>query len=144
MKHKTLTAALALALCATGFSATPAAARDPFIGEVTTVGFNFCPRGWAKAEGQLLPIAQNTALFSLLGTLYGGDGRTTFGLPDLRGRNVVGTGRPLGFRDEIRPGDVGYGGNASTSDGSGGEVAVPSNLAMTVCIALTGIYPSRS
>jgi len=59
---------------------------DPFIGEIMQVGFNFAPRGWALCDGQLLPIAPNTALFSLLGTTYGGDGRTTFALPDLRGR----------------------------------------------------------
>jgi len=59
---------------------------EPFIGEIKMVGFNFAPRGWALCDGQLLPISQNTALFSLLGTTYGGDGRTTFGLPDLRGR----------------------------------------------------------
>ncbi|TVT78703.1 MAG: phage tail protein [Denitromonas halophila] len=59
---------------------------DPFIAEITMFGGNFAPRGWAFCDGQLLPIAQNTALFSILGTTYGGDGRTTFGLPDLRGR----------------------------------------------------------
>ncbi len=63
---------------------------DPFLGEIRQVGFNFAPRGWAFCDGQLLPIAQNTALFSLLGTQYGGDGRTTFALPDLRGRSPVG------------------------------------------------------
>lgn len=59
---------------------------EPFIGQIQMFGFNFAPRGWAQCNGQLLSIAQNTALFSLLGTIYGGDGRTTFGLPDLRGR----------------------------------------------------------
>lgn len=59
---------------------------DPFIGEIKIVAFNFPPRNWARCDGQLLAISQNTALFSLLGTYYGGDGRTTFGLPDLRGR----------------------------------------------------------
>lgn len=59
---------------------------EPFIGQIMPVGFNFAPRGWALCDGQLLAIAQNTALFSLLGTIYGGDGRTTFALPDLRGR----------------------------------------------------------
>jgi microcystin-dependent protein len=70
---------------------------EPFIGEIRMVGFNFAPRGWATCDGQLLPINQNTALFSLLGTFYGGDGRTTFGLPDLRGRVAVhrGTGPGL-------------------------------------------------
>ena len=59
---------------------------EPFIGQIQTYGFNFAPRGWALCDGQLLPISTNTALFSLLGTTYGGDGRTTFALPDLRGR----------------------------------------------------------
>ena len=65
---------------------------EPFLGQIQAFGFNFAPRGWALCEGQLLPIAQNTALFSLLGTIYGGDGRTTFGLPDLRGRVPMGQG----------------------------------------------------
>lgn len=59
---------------------------EPFIGQICLFGFNFAPRGWAQCNGQLLSIAQNTALFSLLGTTYGGNGITTFGLPDLRGR----------------------------------------------------------
>ena len=59
---------------------------DPFIGEIRMVGFSFNPRGWALCNGQLMSIAQNTALFSLLGTTFGGDGVQTFGLPDLRGR----------------------------------------------------------
>ena len=60
-------------------------------------GGNFAPRGWAFCEGQLMPISQNTALFSLLGTTYGGDGRTTFGLPDLRGRVAVHPGQGSGL-----------------------------------------------
>jgi microcystin-dependent protein len=59
---------------------------DPFIAEIKMVPYNFAPRGWAFCDGQLLPISQNTALFSLVGTTYGGDGRTTFGLPNLQGR----------------------------------------------------------
>jgi microcystin-dependent protein len=59
---------------------------DPYIGEIRMFAGNFAPRGWAFCNGQLLAIAQNTALFSLLGTMYGGDGRTNFALPDLRGR----------------------------------------------------------
>ncbi len=62
---------------------------DPFIGTIMAVGFNFAPRGWATCDGQLLAINQNTALFSLLGTMYGGDGRNNFALPDLRGRVAV-------------------------------------------------------
>jgi microcystin-dependent protein len=63
---------------------------EPFLGEMKMVGFNFPPRGWALCDGQLLSIAQNTALFSLLGTTYGGNGQTTFGLPDMRGRIAIG------------------------------------------------------
>jgi microcystin-dependent protein len=58
---------------------------DPFVAEIRMVPFNFAPRGWAFCDGQLMPISQNTALFSLLGTNYGGDGRSTFALPDLQG-----------------------------------------------------------
>ncbi len=65
---------------------------EPFIGQIMMVGFSFAPRGWAFCAGQLLPINSNQALFSLLGTQYGGDGRTTFGLPDLRGRCAMGMG----------------------------------------------------
>lgn len=59
---------------------------EPFLAEIRLVGFNFAPRGWATCDGQILPIMQNQSLYSLLGTTYGGDGRTTFALPDLRGR----------------------------------------------------------
>lgn len=61
----------------------------PFYGEIRIFACNYAPRGWAFCSGQLLPIAQNPALFSLLGTIYGGDGRTTYALPDLRGRAPV-------------------------------------------------------
>ena len=59
---------------------------DPFIGQITMFGGNFAPRGWAKCDGQLLKISSFQALFSILGTTYGGDGISTFGVPDLRGR----------------------------------------------------------
>jgi microcystin-dependent protein len=62
---------------------------EPFLGQVTIFGFGFAPKGWALCNGQLLPINQNQALFSLLGTQFGGDGRQTFGLPDFRGRAPV-------------------------------------------------------
>ncbi len=64
----------------------------PFLGEVKIISWNFAPRGWAFCNGQLLPINQNQALFSILGTTYGGDGRTTFGLPNLQGRTPVHVG----------------------------------------------------
>jgi microcystin-dependent protein len=70
---------------------------DPFLGQIQAFGFNFPPQGWTFCEGQLISIAQNTALFALLGTTYGGNGQTTFALPDLRGRSMVhpGTGSGL-------------------------------------------------
>ncbi|MEP3892153.1 MAG: tail fiber protein [Hellea sp.] len=70
---------------------------DPFIAQVTMFGGNFAPRAWAFCAGQLLPISQNTALFSLIGTTYGGDGRTTMALPDLRGRAPIQQGRGPGL-----------------------------------------------
>lgn len=84
-------------LCLSGLVSAPAIAFEPFIGEIKMVGFNFAPRGYAKCDGQLLPIAQNTALFSLLGVTFGGDGRTTFALPDLRGRVAIHPGRGPGL-----------------------------------------------
>src|ERR1700737_4479079 len=65
---------------------------EPFLGEVKVISWNFPPKGWAFCNGQLLPINQNQALFSILGTMYGGDGRVNFGLPDLRGRTPVHVG----------------------------------------------------
>jgi len=70
---------------------------EPFIAEIRIFAGTFAPRGWAFCSGQLLPIAQNTALFSILGTTYGGDGRTTFGLPDLRGRAPMHPGNGPGL-----------------------------------------------
>jgi microcystin-dependent protein len=70
---------------------------EPFLGQISIFGFNFPPRGWALCNGQILPIAQNTALFSLLGTMYGGNGQTTFGLPDLRSRVPVHFGQGPGL-----------------------------------------------
>ncbi|MCW5517437.1 phage tail protein [Muriicola sp. Z0-33] len=84
---------------------------EPFIGQIQAFGFNFAPRGWALCNGQLLPIAQNTALFSLLGTIYGGDGRTTFGLPDLRGRVPMSFGTGGG----LTPKSIGQRGGSETN-----------------------------
>ncbi len=70
---------------------------DPFIGEIRLVGFNFVPHTWAFCNGQLIPIIQNTALFSILGTTYGGNGLNTFALPDLRGRTPMHPGQGAGL-----------------------------------------------
>lgn len=180
---------------------------EPFIGEIRTFGFNFPPRGWALCDGQLLPISSNTALFSLLGTIYGGDGRTTFALPDLRSRMAMHQGRGAGLSDRRigsrsgsetdiitvnempshthnistvakangSPGnantavnnawsnDAGrasatYSSNAPTADmhpdaitataatSGGGQATnnMPPYLVVSYCIALQGIFPSRS
>lgn len=70
---------------------------DPFVGEIKIFACNFAPRGWAFCNGQLLPISQNTALFSLLGTTYGGDGKATFALPDFQGRSGLQQGQGGGL-----------------------------------------------
>lgn len=72
---------------------------DPYLGDVSIFAGNFAPRGWAFCDGTLLPISSNSALFSILGTIYGGDGRTTFALPDLRGRAPIGPRHGPGLRD---------------------------------------------
>jgi microcystin-dependent protein len=172
-------------------SASAAHAQEPFLGEIRTFGYNFCPLGWAPAEGQLLAITQNTALFSLLGTQFGGNGQTTFALPDLRGRVILAPGQGPGLSNysigqqggeeshtllvsempshaHVVPGvTVGPAervkeekdrhhsvivqsttpsGTESTQNTGGSE---PHNnlqpyLAMTTCIALQGIFPSRN
>jgi microcystin-dependent protein len=70
---------------------------DPFLAEIRVFGFNFAPKGWAFCDGQILPISQNTALFSLLGTNYGGDGRSTFALPNFQGSAAISQGEGPGL-----------------------------------------------
>src|ERR1700710_2156202 len=71
----------------------------PFVAEIRVVGFNFAPKGWAQCNGQLLPLSQNTALFSLLGTFYGGNGKSNFALPNIEGSVVVGQGQGPGLSE---------------------------------------------
>ena len=73
----------------------------PYVGEIRPFPYNFAPRGWAFCQGQILPISQNTALFSLLGTYYGGNGQTNFALPDLRGRLAVSSGQGPGLSNYV-------------------------------------------
>lgn len=144
-------------------------AQDPLIGEIKMFAGNFAPRGWAFCDGQLLSINQNQALFSILGTTYGGDGRTTFGLPDLRGRTAVHSGQSIGFGktssgiNKVRLGQKG--GSESTElrkvyvfeDASGksseaytiikGDSKLNKRdpyLGVNYIIALNGIFPSRN
>jgi microcystin-dependent protein len=81
----------------------PAAASQPFLGQIEYYGFNFAPRGWTQCDGQLLPINNFQSLFSLLGTTFGGDGRTNFALPDMRGRVPVHDGGSAGSGLTRRP-----------------------------------------
>jgi microcystin-dependent protein len=74
---------------------------QPYLGQIEAFPFNFAPKNWQPCQGQLLPINQNQALFSLLGTTYGGDGRTTFALPDLRGRAAMGQGNGGGLTQRV-------------------------------------------
>ena len=111
----------------------PAAAVTPYIGTIRYFAFNFNPSGWAYCDGQLLNVSQNEALFSLLGTTYGGDGRTTFGLPDMRGRLPVHQGsgpglttRQLGQRGGserviLTAGQIGHGHTLRASTAAGNQ-----------------------
>lgn len=105
---------------------------DPFIGEVRMFTGDFAPRGWATCDGQLLPITQHAALFSILGTTYGGDGSSTFALPDLRGRAPV-------HRSKDIPLGKGEGSVGVTS----GPTAQPGYLSLLFIIATQGIFPAR-
>jgi len=132
---------------------------EPFLGEISMFAGTFAPRGWAFCDGQILSISENTALFSLLGTTYGGDGRTTFALPDLRGRVAIhpGTGPGLSKYNlgqeggtetvehqrmmKVAPaGDT----QKSTAVGVGGNSNIQPYGTVHYIIALQGIYPSRN
>lgn len=78
---------------------------EPFVGQIMQVGFSFAPRGWTFCQGQIMGISQNTTLFALLGTTFGGNGQTTFGIPDARGRVFLGTG-PANYGTTYVPGEM--------------------------------------
>ena len=113
-----------------------AQAQESMIAEVKLFAGNFAPRGWAFCQGQILQISQNQALFSLLGTTYGGDGRNTFALPDLRGSVPVGTGNSDRF------GDTKLGNKGQITNGA--EKKNTGTLGMNYIICIQGIFPSRS
>lgn len=94
---RTVCAAAAAASLAGMPGTATAQASDPYLGQIMCAAFNFAPRGWAELNGQILSIAQNTALFALLGTTYGGNGQTTFALPDMRGRVLMHAGAGPGL-----------------------------------------------
>ncbi|KQS94355.1 tail fiber protein [Chryseobacterium sp. Leaf394] len=105
MKKLTLAGALLMGILSS--SPVNAQASDPFLGQIAFVPYNFVPKFWAPCNGQLLPIAQNQALFSLLGTMYGGNGTTTFALPDMRGRVLVHEGQAPGGPTSYTMGQTG-------------------------------------
>lgn len=107
---------------------------DPFLAEIIMFGGNFAPRGWALCDGQLLPISQNQAVFSLLGTTYGGDGRTTFALPDLRGRAAIHPGTGPG----LSPYRLGQRGGAETVNLTTAQIPSHTHSASVTLHANTG------
>jgi microcystin-dependent protein len=111
---------------------------EPFLGQIMLVGFNFAPQGWAFCNGQLMSISQNTALFSLLGTTYGGNGTTTFALPDLRGRAAVGFGQGPGLSNY----DLGQSTGTETVTLTVGQIPAHSHLVAANAAAATVPSPS--
>src|SRR5436305_2548610 len=108
---------------------------DAYIGEIRMFAGNFAPRGWATCDGQILPIAQNTALFSLLGTQYGGNGQTTFALPDLRGRVPIHYGQGPG----LSPYDIGEAAGTETITLTQNEI--PAHSHTLNCVNAKGNKP---
>jgi microcystin-dependent protein len=99
---------------------------EPFLGQISIAAFAYAPKGWAMCDGQLLPVAQNSALFSLLGKTYGGDGVNTFGVPDLRGRAVT------------HPGSMALGGTAGVEKVQLTEAQIPAHSHEAMCLSTAG------
>ncbi|MBP7962692.1 MAG: tail fiber protein [Caldilineaceae bacterium] len=118
---------------------------DPFIGEISMFAGNYAPEGWAFCNGQLMDIGQNSALFSILGTIYGGDGIRTFALPDLRGRAPVHAGQAPGT-DRVGLGDNNHSWSEPVVKAEGGKSSAHllPFLGVNFIIALEGIYPAHS
>jgi microcystin-dependent protein len=106
----------------------------PFLGEIKIMSFGFAPRNWAMCNGQFMPINQNQALFSLLGTMYGGNGQTTFALPDLRGQVPIHQGKNL----------IGTKGGEQAHTLTMSEMAAHTHFAQATSVAATAVIPSAS
>ncbi len=143
---------------------------DPFVAEIRIFPFNFAPKGWAWCDGQLLPLSQNTALFSLLGTTYGGNGKSNFALPDLQGRTPMHPGKGPGLslhdlgeaggsstvtlleaeipahnhtlRGHVAPGDTSTATSASLARGVGAQLYVPAAGAPLTSMAAEALGPA--
>jgi microcystin-dependent protein len=111
---------------------------DQYVGEIRSFPFNFAPAGWAQCQGQLLSISQNTALFSLVGTFYGGDGQSTFALPNLQGNVVVDQGNLTGGQDYI----IGETGGLSQYALNGGQSAAHSHNVIALNAPGTSSHPT--
>lgn len=125
------------------FALSQAIAQEGFIGEVRLFAGNFAPRGWAFCDGQLLQVSNNAALFSIIGTTYGGDGRTTFALPDLRGRVPLHEGQGPNLTNH----NLGQKGGVEKTMINRGKTFVVEGrpyLTLNYIICINGIYPSRS
>ena len=125
----------------------PADAQQPYVGEVITFAGNFCPAAYLSAEGQLLSIPDDVELFELIGTTFGGDGQSTFAVPDLVGATALGTGQGGGLPN-ITLGQTGGNTNTVTSQSATAKsVRVPTTqspfLGLTQCVSLFGIFPSQ-
>ena len=106
---------------------------EPFVGQIIAVGFNFAPVGWAICDGSLLPISQYSTLFNLIGTTFGGDGQSTFGLPDLRGRAALGMGQGAGLQSY----GLGQSGGAESVTLSSGQVGSHTHALAAAATATT-------
>lgn len=135
MRNGLVFAGLALLLCA-----APARAQTPFVGQIDIVPYNFAPVGWAMCQGQLLSIAQNTALFSLVGTTYGGDGESTFALPDFRGRMAIGQGGGPGLSPYV----MGQSGGVEQVTLTLGQLPIHSHAAMASSAPSSALGPGGS
>ncbi len=113
---------------------------EPFLGSLLLVPYNFAPQGWALCNGQLLPISQNTALFSLLGTTYGGDGVSTFALPDLRGRVPISSGQGPG----LQPYSLGQSGGVESATLNVNQLPAHNHSVNTVSGAATDKDPANN
>ena len=109
---------------------------ESYIGQIQSFAFTYAPLGWAECNGQALPIQQNTALYALLGSTYGGDGKTYFNLPDLRARALVHAGTSPTLVEPQQLGEI-----TTYGDGSDGTTQT---LAIKYCICLSGYFPPRS
>ena len=136
---KSVVAALGFTLLGGLSSGVQAAGNDAFIGSISYVGFNFAPRGYARCDGQLMKVSENPALFALLGTTYGGNGRTTFALPDMRGRVAIHEGSGPG----LKPYRLGERGGMRKGDAELGKPSLD-YMTLTCVIAVQGIFPARS